>query len=586
MQIFTNTYKLITSNGKAKFFKLVLKLQFLSMFEALGIASIMPVLSYLADPQSLSLNSYNFVPQKLIHEISTWTDAETLLILSFISFTTLVFSAIYRSHATHSINIYLEALRETIASNIYSNLIKQPLSYHEKHNSNELLKSITSETDFLIGSSFRPILTMLASISTIFLILLIIFFNDVYVATGTIGFLGGLYVVVFVLTKSKISTMGEQLVEANSARFVNAKDGLASITSIQLTNTHQIFEKNFKRSAHQFGQLEALFQTLHTIPKFIIESIAIGSMLITLSIIVMVNEHTIDGFLQNYFPLIGLYAISAYKLQPALQALYQGFSSYKYGGQIVKQSALLLDLSNAEPTRGPEIENLDEIAILNVDLRVTTNGPSVLKDVSMVIKHGSTVGIFGESGSGKSTLIKFILGMITPSRGNVEVSGQKLNSFRHQPWFNIVGYVPQEVFLLDKSILENVAFGVPPNSIDIAQVKRCCSLAQIDQHIEDLPERYQTSVGDAGSRLSGGQRQRIGIARALYRNPSVLVFDEATSALDESTERNILEVIYNLADFKTVIMVSHKLETLAKCNLLYEVRNASVTKVQSTRDDQ
>ena len=577
MRYFERSKNLLLLNGKKKFFFLFVKLQFLSIFEALGVASVMPVLSYLSEPNIAQFRVVEYMPRFIADQIVNSTPPTILITLSFLSFTVIFTSSIYRSFAIYSINTYLEQLRCKIAVSINSNILHQDLKFHLNHNSNELLKSVTSETDFLIGNIFRPVILMLSNISIIILIGTVILLTNVLVAIGTIIFLGGLYALIFLLTRNKLQKMGEELVKVNSQRFTSAKEGIANVISVQLNDNHSFFVKKHHKFATEFSQLEALFQTLHTIPKFIIEALAIGAILLVMTFVIILNESTPDDFLKEFLPLIGLYVLSAYKLQPALQSIFQGLSSLKYGDEIVTQVSKLISLNSRHIPDGAPIGDPVHVSIKDVALRATEASNILLQNVTMELSRGDCIGIFGASGQGKSTLIKFILGLIKADKGSVRVSGIQLNDFSYKPWQRIIGYVPQEVYLFDGNIRDNVAFGIDENAVDDERVERCCELAQLSDFIDSLPEKYLTLVGEGGARLSGGQKQRIGIARALYRDPSVLIFDEATSALDEQTEADLLNDIYALAENKIILMVSHRVDTLSRCSQCFEICNGNLT---------
>lgn len=304
---------------------------------------------------------------------------------------------------------------------------------------------------------------------------------------------------------------------------------------------------------------------------------------------------TAGNGLGELLPLLGLYAFSAYRAQPALTAIYQGITGLRYGTASVDN--LFHELNSNNPQKqlfmgkdkleviefgdiilkhypkssglsdSPRIKPCSVIKLEGINYKFPNAEKFVINNINLKIQVGSCVGIIGGSGAGKTTLLDIILGLLKPTNGFIVVDDIRIDAKNYSNWQKCLGYVPQEMFLTDASIGENIAFGVPINKIDHNQVIKCAKMAQIHDFIKsDLNEGYDTKVGERGVRLSGGQRQRISIARALYNNPDVLIFDEATSALDPITEKSVIQTISSLSGTKTVIIVAHKLTAVKYCD--------------------
>ena len=272
-------------------------------------------------------------------------------------------------------------------------------------------------------------------------------------------------------------------------------------------------------------------------------------------------------------PLISIFALASYRLAPALQQIYHSISQIKYTLPAINllindikddNEILFKDLSD----KGfPEYKS--SLVLNNISFRYLNSNRDSLCNISIEITPNTTIGIVGGTGSGKTTLVDIILGLLIPTTGNILIDGIALDENNTALWQRNIGYVPQDVFLIDDTIIRNIAFAATDNNISIEEIKSVCRVAGISKFIEGLPEGYQTVVGERGAKLSGGQVQRIGIARALYKNPNVVVFDEATSALDNITERAVMEAVNNLSHKKTIIMIAHRLSSIRNCDTIY-----------------
>jgi len=293
--------------------------------------------------------------------------------------------------------------------------------------------------------------------------------------------------------------------------------------------------------------------------------------------------------LGQILPILGLYAFAAYRMKPAVHHIYEGLASLRYGHAAVNNLYTDLHPKNP-PDKLPEttltsIKPNDSIALQHLGYTYPKASNPALIDLNLEIPVNSAIGIVGSTGAGKTTLVDVILGLLRPTYGAIAVDGVAISEERLRAWQQSLGYVPQEIFLTDSTIAENIALGIPSDQFDHKQVVRCAIMAQVHDFImNDLSEQYDTMVGERGVRLSGGQRQRIGIARALYHNPEVLVFDEATSALDKVTENAVMKAIDSLSHQKIIIIIAHRLTTVKSCNQIVLLDQGRV-KAKGTYDE-
>ena len=286
-------------------------------------------------------------------------------------------------------------------------------------------------------------------------------------------------------------------------------------------------------------------------------------------------------------PILGTLALGAQRLLPLMQQIYSNWSAVNGGKFALADVLTLLDQPLPEDVNQPEPEPLkltDSICFDNVRFRYESNGPWVIDGIDLEIPTGARIGLIGSTGSGKSTAIDLLMGLLEPTQGRILVDGQSISLDYRRAWQLTVAHVPQNIFLADATIAENIAFGIPSDEIDIERVRMAAEQARIAEFIEGRPEAYNSIVGERGVRLSGGQRQRICIARALYKQASVLIFDEATSALDDKTEQSVMQVIEDLSKDLTLIIIAHRLTTLKNCTQILELGGGKIIRAGSYQD--
>lgn len=286
-----------------------------------------------------------------------------------------------------------------------------------------------------------------------------------------------------------------------------------------------------------------------------------------------------EGGIAAALPVLGALALGAQRLLPALQQSYSAWAYITGGTPALADTIELLDSPIKPELLQPQPDPLsfsDSITFDHVSFRYSKDGPWILDGLRMTIRKGARIGIVGSTGSGKSTALDLLMGLLTPASGTLEVDGKTITGELVRAWQRTIAHVPQSIFLSDSTLAENIAFGVPPDRIDMQRVKSAAARAHIAEFIESRPEGYKAMVGERGIRLSGGQRQRIGIARALYKQASVLIFDEATSALDNVTEQSVMEAIQGLDRDLTVIIVAHRLTTVRHCDGIFEMHDGQV----------
>ena len=537
----------------------------MAIMETVGVAAVMPFLSVMGDPEAIEntpylLTTYNF--------FGFQSKQDFLMALGIGAFCMVLISATVRIITTYAINRYSQMRRHSVGERLLETYLRQPYTFFLNRHSGDMAKSILSEVDQLIGNVIKPGFDAIAYSIVALAIILFLIVQDPWLALGVGVVIGGSYLLIFGVVQKHLTKIGRERATANKQRFTAAGEALGGIKDIKLLGREHAYLARFRPSSARFSRHQATNATLAEVPRYFIEAIGVGGVIV-LALFLMARS----GNVGQALPVLGLYAFAGYKLLPAAQRIYQGFAKLRFGAAAVDE--IHADLSDREALA--EIRDLPNNqlkannAITLNDISFTYPGAETpaLKNINLTIPVGSTIGLVGGTGAGKTTLVDLILGLLRPSEGQVQVDNTPITAKNLRQWQASLGYVPQDIFLVDATVAENIALGIPKESINQKKVEECARMAQVHQFIiNQMPDQYETEVGERGVRLSGGQRQRLGIARALYHDPSILVFDEATSALDNATEKAVMNAVNALSQDKTIIIIAHRLSTVKKANTI------------------
>jgi ABC-type multidrug transport system fused ATPase/permease subunit len=407
------------------------------------------------------------------------------------------------------------------------------------------------------------------------------------VAAAAVGIIGGGYGLLYMILRARMRQLGRNRLRANTGRFKAANESFGAIKEIKVAGREKAFLDRYGAEAKRFADAMAAHQIIKNLPRHLVEIVGLGSVLLMVLLLVAVGYETTE-----VGPLVAVYIVAGHRLFPCFQRIYQGVSGLRADGPVVH--ALYTDLSDAVGGDHGPLDSVELVAKLPftkaIELQdVTFAYPAceypAIKGLSLKIPCGTSVAFVGETGAGKTTLADIIIGLLQCQKGRILVDGVELTDDNKRQWRANLGYVPQHIYLMDDSIARNIAFGVPDSKIDPAAVEWAARIANLhDFVINELPDGYNTVVGERGIRLSGGQRQRIGIARALYHDPELLVLDEATSALDNATEDAVQKAIDQAAEAKTLIIIAHRLSTVRNCDLVYVLKKGRIIAQGSYED--
>ena len=563
----------ILDNKEKKFFYyLSFAFFFVAIIETFGVVLIIPFIEIASNPEIINSN-YQL---NLINDFFQFNNTNSFILFLGISyFFYLIFSQAFKALIMYLQLRFTFSLESSVSKRLLEAYLRQTYSWFLDKHSGDMGKGILSEVAETIHYSLTPLLAMISQLFlSILLVILIVLVNPL-VAVITLLFLLMLNLLIFNKVKNWIKLMGINKVKHNQRRYKTVVEAFGAIKEIKLSGIEKIYSNKFSSAANDFSTANSNVQIVSILPKYLLEAISFGFL-----ILFILYNLSLGNNLTEVLPILSMFAFAALRLIPAFQQIFSSLNKINFSTKGLDDILYRLNENKnlkilKKTTNSIQIKN--KIEINNLNFIYPNSNRLALNKINLNIQSGEKIGIAGSTGSGKTTLIDILLGLLKPTNGEISVDGGEISKLGLRNWQNSIGYVPQNIFLSDKTIAENIAFGLSLEELDIDRVKEVCKIARLHKFItEELEHNYFTEVGERGIRLSGGQRQRIGIARALYNNPSLLVLDEATSALDNLTEKNIIESIANHSKNITTIIIAHRLNTIKNCDCIFYLEKGEI----------
>lgn len=567
-------YRLAAPFGRGKLLGVMALIFANGVAQVAGVTSVFPFFALAADPERIERSDFGqwiltHTPPMDRPTMLIWAGVISIGMLLLANGISLV-SDVVRTRYAHS-------LGHSLRTQLMEALCNRPYGYFLHQNTGHLLQKITGDVYQLVNQVGLPLLEAISRFVTVLLLLITIFLVQPGVALSAGLLFGGFYVIVFLVLRRRSQLLGDALRTANRDMMAGAQQLLGGIKPILVHGKARYFKDRFARSSAAQARLLPRVPIYGNTPRYLVEPIVFGSLV---GIVLWSAAQGRD--LGDIIPNLSVLALAAYRMLPSIQILYgqitqvisMGYSAKEVEIELAGAQQPLLLSGSPAPEGAAPLSFDHAIELRNVGFTYGSAPRPVLDGFTLEIPKNASIGIVGTTGSGKSTLVDIILGLHTPQSGQLLVDGREIIPAELPRWRKLIGYVPQDIYLLDASIEENIAFGVPVAEIDRAAMIEAARAAQLLEFIEkSLPLAWKTEVGERGVRLSGGQRQRIGLARALYHKPEVLVLDEATSALDHETESEVMRAIESLHGTITMIVVAHRLTTLAGCDAICRIAN-------------
>ncbi len=539
--------------------------------EVVSLGAVLPFLTVLAAPEVVFGHP---LAAGVVRSLGIATPEGLVLPLTIAFAAAALVSAAIRLWLLRASTRFAFGTGSELSIEVYRRTLYQPYRVHVARSSSEIISGITTKVGGTMLGVLLPSLTLISSSTAILAITLALLAIDPAVALASSLCFGAIYAVITWRSGWRLHGNSLLIAREHTALVKALQEGLGGIRDVLLDGTQAVYCEAYGRADRQLRRAQGANVYISQSPRYSIE--ALGMVLIAVLAYGLSRK---AGGLASALPVLGALAIGAQRLLPSLQQSYASWAVITGNQASLRDTIELLDQPVSREQEGAAPAPLPLRRVIRLDrvhFRYGPDSPWVLDGLSLDIPKGARIGFVGSTGSGKSTTLDLLMGLLEPVEGELLVDGEPVRGARVQAWQRTIAHVPQSIYLSDTTLAENIAFGVPPEAIDLGRVRNAARQAQIAEFIESRPEGYDAVVGERGIRLSGGQRQRIGIARALYKQASVLVLDEATSALDNVTEQSVLDAIEGLDRELTVLLIAHRLTTVRRCDTIVELERGAV----------
>jgi ATP-binding cassette, subfamily B, bacterial PglK len=573
---FQQLWSHLSKRRRKQFWLLLLLMIIASLSEIISIGAMLPFLGALTAPEQLYQHS---LMQPIVQVLALTEPEQLILPLTTFFIIAVLLAAVVRLTLLYAMTRISFATGADLSINVYRRTLYQEYTVHLSRNSSEVINGVITKTNTVIGGIITPILMLISSIILLVGVMGALFIINIELALSTFTVFGLLYWSVIKYTKNQLKDNSQIIADQSTQMIKSLQEGLGGVRDVLIDGTQELYCQFYRNADLPLRRASGNNLFISGSPRYIME--AVGMTLIAGLAYVMTQQ---ESGMVTAIPILGALALGAQKMLPTLQQAYGSYSVIKGSSSSFEDVLNLLDQplpEYADKILPKPISFKEEIKLTNLNFRYTKESPWVLKNINLSLKKGSRIGFIGETGSGKSTLLDIIMGLLPATSGKLMIDQQSIDSKNRRAWQAHIAHVPQNIYLSDSNIAENIAFGVLKEKIDLQQVKKAAQQAQIAEVIEGWKDGYQTFVGERGVRLSGGQRQRIGIARALYKKANVLIFDEATSALDNETEQEVMKAIEELGKEITVLIIAHRLTTLKGCNKIVKLDGNNAAQILS-----
>lgn len=546
--------------------------------ELLGVSAVLPLINIAMEPETAAQKWYCV----LISRYTGITDINQMLVLLAVLliviyvvkniYVTIMYSLQYR---------FIFNNQQRLSVRMMKSYLQQEYLFHVSKNVAEFQRNITSDVNGFFTVALNA-LQFLAEFSVSVALVIFLLVRD-WVSTMAVAVLLFLFMGIFTLFFRKVLVrIGEESRQANVLVTKWLFQAFSGIKEIKVANKENFFIFNYDKNYKECARVQRQQSILTYLPKPVIETVCICSLMLAMVIKIVVVKSDIASFVTT----LSVLAVAAFRMLPSFNKITGYISGMMFNKPAI--DSVYRDLKEIEALQAQRSVNKEDtervsmkssIKLEHVSFRYPESDKWILKDAALEVRKNTSVALIGASGAGKTTAADLILGILEPQEGSIMIDGTDIKKCMSS-WHECLGYIPQSIYLMDDTIRANIAFGVPESEIDDAAVKKALREAQLDKFVSALPDGLDTMIGDRGVKLSGGQRQRVGIARALYRNPGVLILDEATSALDNETEQEVMAAIDGLHGTRTLIIIAHRLSTIKNCDEIYEVAEGTITKRQ------
>lgn len=552
LQIIRNIFKLLTKEQRSRMYFLQAFFIFSAIVQVVGVASVAPFIGIISNPETIHTTK----PLKLLYDtLALQSDQQFIVAFALLSIT-----MIFISNAISAVTLWLLLkfsinIGSDLQYKLYNNFLNKNYLFHKNTNYTQLISMISQETPRFVYMTLLPYLQLCSNGFIAAVILLGLVALNPLIALASAVIIGGAYLLTYIIIKKSLVSHGKILSEKYEAVQSILSESFIGIKDIKLNALEQKYSSIYKKTNFSGLNSSTYIVLAGDLPRFAIETISFGAILIFAIILLLTKGN--DG---SVVAILSIYAIAGYKLLPTMQQIYKSAANMSSNGKVVTDiMEQLADHSIPAPSQPYKpLTSVTQIKLEHIEYKYPTSTALVLNKISVEFSKGQLNTIAGPSGSGKSTLADIMLGLLTPMAGKIYVDEEQLSEKNLNNYQHSIGYVPQHIFILDDTVIANVAFGVEKEDINREKVIKALQQANAMEFVDKLPLKLDTNLGQDGKLLSGGQRQRIGIARALYRENQILILDEPTSALDIESEFELMSLLDKLKKDVLTIVISHR----------------------------
>ena len=582
MKTFKKLVYLLTAKDRKVALILMSMILVMAILETLGLISILPFMAVLSNPEIVETNTYLKKIFEWSKNLGVENTRQFLFILGSFVFLTLVVSLSFKALTVYVQILFGTLCRYNLERRMIEGYLNQPYSWFLNRHSSDLGTNILDEVGTVVNKGIGPMMDLISRIvvsATIISLLIVVDPKLTFIVSFT---LGTVYALIYFLSNNFIKNLGQSRLNANRLRFNAISEAFGAIKEIKIGGLENIYIKRYSKPARKVSKNQASFGVVSLLPRYALEIIAFGGILLLVLYLMVKTNNFI-----NAVPIIALYVYAGYRLMPLLQGIYNSAAQLHFVGPSLESlyGELIKFKKSSSEISKDKIKLMKNISLKNISYKYPNSSKTILNNIDLNISAQTSIGIVGITGSGKTTIVDIILGLLEAQKGSLKIDDKLIDKNNIRAWQRSIGYVPQHIYLADDTIAANIAFGENPDLIDQTAVERAAKIACIHEFVaNELPLKYNTKVGERGVRLSGGQLQRIGIARALYHSPQVLILDEPTSALDNFTEQAIMESLHNMRSDLTIIMITHRIDTVKKLDNIILIEKGTI-KGQGTYEE-